>query len=463
MADNVVLASAWPGGVSAATDDVAGLHFQKIKLFDGAADSTAGVSATWAQGLLVDVSRLQGVPAISGLVTTSGVGGNVSAQITNQPSVSAQLSAGGAVSAFTAGQGISAFTAGQAISAYTAGQLLSAWAVPAGQLSAWTLGGAASAIYNAPNQVSAMLTDGTNRAAITATSALLISAAGGGVGVNVPSAMLFDGTRYATITATSALFVSAAGAGTGTPVPSAMLFDGTRYATITAASALFVSAGGGVSAFVTNHIAASAQLSGGGAVSAFTAGQAISAFTAGQAISAFTAGQLLSAWAVPAGQLTASAQLSAGGAVSAFTAGQAISAWTAGQAISAWPAGVYAVSGTAISAWVSATLMPAFGLSSVGFETSATSAIISGIAASSVYVYAVKVGFEDYGGWHRWAASGAAVSGIEGYQRVDAFGGYVEGIMPPAFLFKTSAGAGLAFQTSSMLSAAAGRVSYWQT
>ena len=59
MADNVTLNSG-SGGVTAATDDVAGVHYQYVKLADGAADSTAKIGGDATNGLDVDVTRVSG-------------------------------------------------------------------------------------------------------------------------------------------------------------------------------------------------------------------------------------------------------------------------------------------------------------------------------------------------------------------------------------------------------------------
>lgn len=57
MADNVTL-NAGSGGAVAATDDVAGVHFQRVKLVDGTADSTAAIPGDATNGLDVDVTRV---------------------------------------------------------------------------------------------------------------------------------------------------------------------------------------------------------------------------------------------------------------------------------------------------------------------------------------------------------------------------------------------------------------------
>lgn len=55
MADNVALP---PSAVTAATDDVGGAHFQKMKIADGTADSSAMIAGDATNGLDVDVTRV---------------------------------------------------------------------------------------------------------------------------------------------------------------------------------------------------------------------------------------------------------------------------------------------------------------------------------------------------------------------------------------------------------------------
>lgn len=55
--DNVVLNSG-TGGVTAATDDVAGVHYQRVKLVDGTLEGTAAIPGDATNGLDVDVTRV---------------------------------------------------------------------------------------------------------------------------------------------------------------------------------------------------------------------------------------------------------------------------------------------------------------------------------------------------------------------------------------------------------------------
>lgn len=67
MADNVAITAG--SGTSVATDDVSGVHYQRIKIVDGTADSSTAVVASAAKGLYVDprtsTSLIQVTPTIS--------------------------------------------------------------------------------------------------------------------------------------------------------------------------------------------------------------------------------------------------------------------------------------------------------------------------------------------------------------------------------------------------------------
>ena len=81
MADNVTLPLKGQGDVTArtATEDIAGTHFQKVKLIDGTAGSTTALplSGDLTNGLDVDVTRVSGTVAVSGTFwqTTQPVSG----------------------------------------------------------------------------------------------------------------------------------------------------------------------------------------------------------------------------------------------------------------------------------------------------------------------------------------------------------------------------------------------------
>jgi hypothetical protein len=59
MADNVPITAG--SGTTIATDDVSTVHYQKVKLVDGTADSTAAIAGDATNGLDVDVTRVSGV------------------------------------------------------------------------------------------------------------------------------------------------------------------------------------------------------------------------------------------------------------------------------------------------------------------------------------------------------------------------------------------------------------------
>jgi len=61
MADNVAITAG--SGTTIATDDVSGVQFQKVKLVDGTADSSAVITGDTANGLDVDVTRLPALAA----------------------------------------------------------------------------------------------------------------------------------------------------------------------------------------------------------------------------------------------------------------------------------------------------------------------------------------------------------------------------------------------------------------
>lgn len=73
MADNLTTQSTTPATVPAstqiATDEVASVHYQRVKLVDGTADSTTGIPGDASNGLDVDVTRVQGTVAVSGPLT----------------------------------------------------------------------------------------------------------------------------------------------------------------------------------------------------------------------------------------------------------------------------------------------------------------------------------------------------------------------------------------------------------
>ncbi len=56
MADNVAITAG--SGTPIATDDISGVHYQKIKLFDGTSDSAAAIAGDATNGLDVDVTRI---------------------------------------------------------------------------------------------------------------------------------------------------------------------------------------------------------------------------------------------------------------------------------------------------------------------------------------------------------------------------------------------------------------------
>src|SRR3990167_7421797 len=62
MADDIVL-NAGAGGATLATDDIVGVHYQKVKLVDGTDQGTGLIGGDAANGLDVDVTRLPALVA----------------------------------------------------------------------------------------------------------------------------------------------------------------------------------------------------------------------------------------------------------------------------------------------------------------------------------------------------------------------------------------------------------------
>lgn len=58
MADNVPITAG--SGTTIATDDVSGVHYQRVKLVDGTLDATGAIGGDATNGLDVDVTRVQG-------------------------------------------------------------------------------------------------------------------------------------------------------------------------------------------------------------------------------------------------------------------------------------------------------------------------------------------------------------------------------------------------------------------
>lgn len=68
MADNKTLPATGTGtaNIQVATDEIAGVDYQKVKLVDGTADSTALIAGDATNGLDVDVTRVQGTVSVQG-------------------------------------------------------------------------------------------------------------------------------------------------------------------------------------------------------------------------------------------------------------------------------------------------------------------------------------------------------------------------------------------------------------
>lgn len=69
MADNVPITAG--SGTSIATDDISGVHYQKVKLFDATADSSAAIPGDATNGLLVNLGANNDVTVTSGSITAN--------------------------------------------------------------------------------------------------------------------------------------------------------------------------------------------------------------------------------------------------------------------------------------------------------------------------------------------------------------------------------------------------------
>lgn len=99
MANNIAVTAG--AGTTVATDDIAGIHYQRVKIVDGTEDGTAGLPGDAANGLDVDVTRLPalaaGTNAIGKLAANSGVDiGDV--DVTSLPALAAGTNLIGRVS-----------------------------------------------------------------------------------------------------------------------------------------------------------------------------------------------------------------------------------------------------------------------------------------------------------------------------------------------------------------------------
>jgi len=78
MADDVIL-NTGSGGDTIATEDIAGIEYQRVKLIDGTLLSTTPIEGTAANGLEVDVTRVTGTVTVDGSAVTQPVSGTVTA------------------------------------------------------------------------------------------------------------------------------------------------------------------------------------------------------------------------------------------------------------------------------------------------------------------------------------------------------------------------------------------------
>lgn len=84
MADNLTTQSGTPATVPSATtiatDDIAGVHYQRVKLVDGTLDGTGAIGGDATNGLDVDVTRVQGTVTVAdggGTLSVDDGGGSI--------------------------------------------------------------------------------------------------------------------------------------------------------------------------------------------------------------------------------------------------------------------------------------------------------------------------------------------------------------------------------------------------
>lgn len=141
MADNVTLSTVTSGGVSAATDDVGGVHFQRIKIALGADGTHVG-----------DVSSANPMPVVNSAAVT--VTGSVTAAITGPVTVTGSVTSAitgpvtvtGTVAATQSG----AFSVGGAVTAAITGPVTVTGSVTAVHAGPVTVTGSVTAVHAGP-------------------------------------------------------------------------------------------------------------------------------------------------------------------------------------------------------------------------------------------------------------------------------------------------------------------------
>jgi len=81
MTAGSVTLNAGSGGEDVATDEIAGVAYQRVKLVDGTIDGTDAIQGTAANGLEVDVTRVQGTVTVDGSGVTQPVSGTITANL----------------------------------------------------------------------------------------------------------------------------------------------------------------------------------------------------------------------------------------------------------------------------------------------------------------------------------------------------------------------------------------------
>ena len=425
MADNIPITQGI--GTTVATDDVAGVHYQRVKVVWG------------ADGVVNDANVTTPLPVTASQTTATNL----------------RMAGGDAAGAPTAGTVL-------AIQGIASGTV-----VPVGD-------GAGSLTVDAPvsTPVAARLSDGT--AFLTTTSGRLavdpsgvtspISAASLPLpaGAATLAAQTQPGVDIGDVTVNNAAGAAAVNiqdggnsltvdAPVGTPVAT-RLSDGTSFLTTTGGR-LSVDASG-VAVPVTDNAgsltvdqptATNLRMAGGDAAGSPTAGTVLAV----QGIASGTAVPISAAsLPLPTGAATSALQTQPGVDIGDVTVNNAAGA----SAVNVQDGGnVITVDGTVTDGGSGKTLK------SASFSLTATGTAITAVGGKRLKVYAVKlvVSAAISVNWRDGASTN-----MEGAQALAANGGYVEGINPPAFLFGTTAGNSLDLVITGT-GTAAGRVSYW--
>lgn len=203
MADNVAITAG--AGTTVATDDVAGVHYQRVKLVNGTLDATDAIPGDAANGLDVDVTRVQGTVTVDSELTTADLDTGAGTDTRAVVGIAGAASGGAVLVQATAGGLLKVDASGQAVPITDNGGSVTVDGTVAADLNAGT---------NLIGKVK--ITDGTDDATVrdvTAAKALDVAIVDG-AGAQITS--FGGGTQYtegdtdATITGTAAMWEDAA-------------------------------------------------------------------------------------------------------------------------------------------------------------------------------------------------------------------------------------------------------------